>query len=129
MELIPTKEKRIYKNIFTIKVEPSKGGGTTNVEEKASMSINEMYARMLKLGEIKNVEKLNNHGSMERADSLLKDAKPAPLYMKTGEHNKILNKMADVQDKMKQENKAKEENNKIAQKAEEMLKAKESKAV
>jgi translation initiation factor IF-2 len=91
------------------------GGGTTNVEGRASMSINEMYARMLKQGEVAATMKLksNNHGSIERADALMDAATVPPLYMRSGDMHETIEKMGKLDKKLKDEAKIIEFNNRV----------------
>lgn len=95
--------KRMYMNVETVKTIPERGGGTTNVEEKASMSITEMYARMLATGELQtgmHVKSIN-HGAKERAVALMEAATEAPKYMKEGDVYRTLKKIKTVEEMSK----------------------------
>jgi hypothetical protein len=107
-----TKKKRKYRNVFECKATTERGGGSTNVEERKSMGVAEMWMRMMRTGEIREAMKLksNNHGSIERADALINNAKEPPAYMRTGDHFDTLNKMGEVDKKIKAHVKAKKKN-------------------
>lgn len=122
-------KKAKYDNRLDKRPVPERGGGTTNVEEPVGLSIEKMYKRMLLLGEIGTATKLksNNHGSIERADLLINSAKAAPQYMKDGERYEIINKLADLNDKIKSDNKTRLEEDKINRRVNAKLKSEQDK--
>lgn len=108
-----------------------KGGGTTNVEPPIGLSIEDMYKRMLMLGEVSTATKLksNNHGSIERADKLIKAATEAPQYMRDGDRFKKINELADLNDKIKADNKKRQEESLINLKVNARLEHEKEKAL
>lgn len=89
----PTPIHRLAKDI---KTKPKKGGGKSNVEQKPSRSISEMWARMVSNGEISTATRVksNDSANRNRAVALMKNANESPMYMDPG-------KLLDIQKKMR----------------------------
>ena len=107
--------KREIRTLQMVKVKCEKGGGMKYVEPKVSRSIEDMYARMLKTGELQEAQhvKCVNHGSFKQAVALMEAAKAAPKYMRDGELNKVLKNNEIIEEELRQKNKAKKRKDEV----------------
>lgn len=118
--------------MWKVKPTAEKGGGKRRTEEKVSMNINELYARMLAQGEIDQVNaRKGKHGRAE-AIATMKNATKAPQYMEMGEIHEIADKTAknlmEWEEKTEKERKKAMQEAFIQKRAEELIQMKEEEA-
>lgn len=79
-----------------------KGGGERIVEERPSRTMNEIYMRMLQLGEIQkaSLQKHQTHGRREKVLEMMKSAKKAPQYMENSDFDQIRKEVAEQEAKI-----------------------------
>jgi hypothetical protein len=99
--MVKTK-KRFYEVAIFKHATKEKGGGTTNVEEKQCLSLDDMYKRMLVTGQIAVARHVASNTKINRAaaDVLLKSAHEAPLYVPDGKKQEIRNSIAILEKKL-----------------------------
>jgi hypothetical protein len=86
----------------TAEVQFEKGGGKRYVEELSGRTINELYQRLLQLGELAraNVNKHQTHGNKEQVLKMLDHAKPVPIYMTNSQIDKVQKELEETADKI-----------------------------
>lgn len=79
-----------------------KGGGERIVEERPSRTMNEIYARMLQLGEIQkaSLQKHQTHGRREKVLEMMKKAKKVPQYMENSDFDQIKKELSEQETKI-----------------------------
>lgn len=92
-------KKRFYEVAIFKHSTSEKGGGTTNVEEKQCLSLDDMYKRMVVTGQLAVARHVasNTHGNRAAADALLKSAHEAPAYIPDGKKQEIRNNIAKLE--------------------------------
>lgn len=94
-----TKKPIAYEKMYQKHAKPNIGGGTSNVEEKQCLSLDDMYKRMVITGQLAIARHVssNTHGNRAVADALLKSAHESPAYIPDGKKQAIRANMAKLE--------------------------------
>lgn len=125
--------KREFRKYSDCIAKQEENSGVSYIEQKASMTINEMYTRMIKQGDIRSAQlrKSNNLNSPERASKMINEAIIAPQYMTENAKLKLTKTMSAIDTKLKTAKKAQahqdEINKAVSKQMEKMQKAETAK--
>lgn len=97
---IRKKETRKHQIKTEVHAKANKGSGKSYVEEKQSMTIEQLYVRMIQSGQMQEAARQNQvfTGSKEEAEKLYKSAVEPPIYMEDGKRFKIIEKIKTIDD-------------------------------